>query len=167
LLVEAAAELPEGARVVDVGTGSGAVALAVAHERPDLGVTASDLSPEALEVARANADRLGLDVNFVVADGVPPGEYDLVVANPPYARADELGALAPEVAGFQPHLALVAGNDGLDVIRRIVATAPEGVRIAVEHAGDQEMAVRALLVDPETRTDPRGSSDRVTVGRAR
>lgn len=91
LLVEVATGLPTGAHVVDVGTGSGAVAVAMAHERPDLGVTASDLSPEALAVARANAERLGLDVNFVVADGVPPGEYDLVVANPPYARVDQIG----------------------------------------------------------------------------
>ena len=165
LLVDVAGELPLGARVVDVGTGSGAVALAVASERPDLEVTASDLSPEALEVARTNAVRLGLRVRFVVADGVPPGEYDLVVANPPYARADELAEMAPEVAGFQPHLALVAGDDGLDVTRRIVATAPSGVRIAVEHTGGQEGAVRALLVSPETRRDPRGGTDAVTVGR--
>ncbi len=165
LLVDVAAESPEGARVVDVGTGSGAVALAVASERPDLEVTASDLSPEALEVARANAARLGLDVRFTVADGVPPGSYDLVIANPPYARVDELAEMVSEVADFQPNLALVAGDDGLGVIRRIIDTASSGVRIALEHAGNQEGAVRTLLVNPETRRDPRGGTDLVTVGR--
>lgn len=164
VLVDVARELPKGARVVDVGTGSGAVALAVASERPDLEVTASDLSPEALGVARANANRLGLDVRFVVADGVPPGEYDLLVANPPYVRSDELAGMDREVAGFQPRVALVAGNDGLDVMRRIVQTAPSGVRIAMEHAGDQQEAVRDLLANPRTLSDPRGGTDLVTVG---
>lgn len=73
--------------------------------------------------------------------------------------------MVPEVADFQPHVALVAGNDGLDVTRRIVATAPSGVRIAVEHASNQEEAVRDLLVTPQTRSDPRGGTDLVTVGR--
>lgn len=164
LLVDVARELPKGARVVDVGTGSGAVALAVASERPDLEITASDLSPEALGVALANANRLGLDVRFVVADGVPPGEYDLVVANPPYVRSDELAGMDREVAGFQPHVALVAGNDGLDVMRRIVETAPSGVLIAMEHAGDQQEAVRDLLANLRALSDSRGGTDLVTVG---
>src|SRR3954447_9851286 len=89
LLVELALTLPEGARVHDVGTGSGAIALALKQERPDLSVSASDASADAVDVARANAERLGLDVSFSVADGLPPGEpFDLVVANLPYVRED-------------------------------------------------------------------------------
>src|SRR4051794_25780980 len=84
-LVEVALELAaDGARVHDVGTGSGAVALATKHERPDLAVTGSDAAADAVDVARANASRLGLDVAFSVAGGLPRGEWDLVVANLPY-----------------------------------------------------------------------------------
>ncbi|MCW2966924.1 MAG: prmC, partial [Solirubrobacteraceae bacterium] len=92
-VVEAVVELaPQNARVVDVGTGSGAIALALADERPDLAVTATDISPGALAVARANAARLGLDVAFAEADLVPPGDWDVIVANPPYVgEGDELG----------------------------------------------------------------------------
>src|SRR5581483_6484195 len=97
-LVEVALELAErGARVHDVGTGSGAVALAMKAERPDLAVTGSDASGDAVDVARANAARLGLDVPFSVADGLPPGGHDLVVANLPYVREDEWDELAPEI----------------------------------------------------------------------
>src|SRR5215212_2931197 len=89
-LVEVAVELaPQGGRVHDVGTGSGAVALALKDERPDLVVSASDRSPVAVDVARRNAERLGLDVEVTGGAGLPPGEYDLVVANLPYVRADE------------------------------------------------------------------------------
>ena len=83
LLVEAALDLPEGARVHDVGTGTGAIALALLDERPDLRVTASELSEEAADLARENAERLGLPLDVEVADGLPPGDYDLVIANLP------------------------------------------------------------------------------------
>src|SRR4051794_32108642 len=89
LLVEAALELPAGARVHEVGTGSGAVALALRDERPDLHITASDVSPDAVAVARAN----GLSETFV-QDGLPGEHFDLVVANLPYVREDEWDALA-------------------------------------------------------------------------
>src|SRR3954469_6262409 len=87
-VVEAALDLPAGARVVDVGTGSGAIALALADERPDLRVVASDISADALEVARANASRLGLNVEFVQGDLLEAvtGPVDAVVSNPPYVR---------------------------------------------------------------------------------
>src|SRR4029453_15514695 len=86
LLVQVGSELPQGARVHEVGTGSGAIALALISERPDLRVTASDLSPEAVEAARENAERLGLDLDVSVATGIPEGleDVDLVIANLPY-----------------------------------------------------------------------------------
>src|SRR5579884_678818 len=83
-LVDVALELPHGARVHDVGTGSGAIALAIKQERPDLVVTGSDISPGAVAVARENAARTGYDVSFEVADGVPLRHYDLVVGSLPY-----------------------------------------------------------------------------------
>lgn len=125
LLVEAALELPPGARVLDVGTGSGAVALALVHERPDLRVTGSDLDPDALAVARANARRLGLSVAWRQANlltGVD-GPWDAVVANLPYVADRELAGLAPEVARYEPRSALRAGRDGLAPIGRLVAQA--------------------------------------------
>jgi release factor glutamine methyltransferase len=145
-LVEAALELPRGARVVDVGTGSGAVALALADERPDLRVLGADVSETALAVARANAARLGLDVAFVRADlldGV--GEVDAVVANPPYV--EDGAALAPEIARHEPVVALYAGPDGLAAVSRLVeqAVARGAVGfLAVEVGAGQAGAVEAL-----------------------
>lgn len=160
--VEAVAELaPQGARVVDVGTGSGAIALALCDERPDLALTGSDISGDALAVARANAARLGLAAEFVAADGVPPGEWDVVVSNPPYvAHGDP--RVAPDVRAHEPHAALYAGPDGLDVIRRLVAgvpapllvlevgegQAPEVARLAKE-AGYPRVAARGDLAGIE------------------
>src|ERR671914_857599 len=107
-VVEAALSLPEGARVVDAGTGSGAIGLALADERPDLRVAATESSPAALAVARANGARLGLAVEWLEGDLLEPvsGPVDAVVSNPPYVRAGE--RLAPEL-GFQPREALYRG----------------------------------------------------------
>ena len=163
-LVEGALELlADGARVHDVGTGSGCVALALKDERPDLAVTGSDASAAAVEVARANAERLGLDVAFAVARELPAGGFDLVTANLPYVREDEWAALAPEITTYEPRDALVAGTDGLAAIRALVAGAPAGTRLALEHAPDQAGTVRALLRTAETRRDLAGR-ERVTVG---
>lgn len=165
LLVEVAAELPQGAFVHEVGTGSGAAALALREERPDLRVSASDASGVAIDVARANAARLGTHVDLTVADGLPDGVApDLVVANLPYVREDEWAGLAPEINRFEPRSALVAGADGLEAIRALVAQAPPGTRLALEHAPDQAEAVRALLDGAETRHDLAGR-ERVTIGR--
>jgi release factor glutamine methyltransferase len=144
-LVEAALALPQSARVVDVGTGSGAVALALKDERPDLAVTATDVSEDALAVARANAARLGLDVRFVhgdLLDGV--GEVDAVVSNPPYV--EDGAELAPEIARHEPALGLYAGLDGLAVVRRLVAQAGErgAAFLAVEVGAGQALAVEEL-----------------------
>jgi release factor glutamine methyltransferase len=157
LLVEIALALPAGSRVHDVGTGSGAVALALRDERPDLVVSASDASPHAVDVARAN----GLEAE--VASGLPLGEYDLVVANLPYVREDEWAGLAPEIRLYEPREALVAGEDGLDAIRSLVAQAPPGLRLALEHAPGQTEAIRGLLRSPRLYPDLAGLP-RVTVG---
>jgi release factor glutamine methyltransferase len=165
LLVEVALELPNGASVHEVGTGSGAIALALLDERPDLRVTASDLSGEAVSVAQTNAVRLGLPLEPSVTDGLPPGDYDLVLANLPYVRDDEWESLAPEITRYEPRFALTSGPDGLDAIGALVAQAPSGLRLALEHGSEQGAAVRNLLDDPETRRDLAGH-ERVTVGLA-
>lgn len=166
LLVEAALGLPAGARVHDVGTGSGAVALALKQERPDLEVSASDSSAAAVEVARANATCLGVEVDVQHVRGMPAGEYDLVLANLPYVREDEWAGLEPEIRLWEPREALVSGADGLDAIRALLATAPAGTRLALEHAPAQAAAVRALLDGAETLSDLAGR-ERVTAGAVR
>ena len=166
LLVEVALELaPEGARVHDVGTGSGAIALALKDERPDLTVTASDRSPPAVEVTRRNAERLGLAVEVMTGAGLPEGDYDLVVANLPYVRDDEWNGLPPEIHLYEPREALVGGADGLDEIRALVAETPVGTLLALEHAPGQAESVRAMLEEASTRRDLAGR-DRVTFGRS-
>lgn len=165
LLVELALGLPDGAHVHDVGTGSGAIALALKQERPGLVVSASDASPDAVAVARLNARQLGLDVPVAVHRGLPQGQYDLVIANLPYVREDEWEGLAPEITEFEPREAFVSGGDGLDAIRALVREVPAGTNIALEHAPAQAEAVRALLDDAETHSDLAGR-ERATTGRA-
>jgi len=137
------------ARVLDLGAGSGAIALAIAHRRPQARVSAVDASADALAVARANATRLELAVDWRCGDWWTPvaGErFELVVSNPPYiAKGDpHLPALAHE-----PRRALVSGADGLDDLRRIIAGAPAhlapGGWLLLEHGWDQAAAVRDLL----------------------
>jgi release factor glutamine methyltransferase len=146
LLVEAGLSLPTGARVLDVGTGSGAVALALKDERPDLEVWGVDLSASALEVAGANRRVLGLDVMFLDADlldGVP-GRFDAVLANLPYV--EDGAAVEPEISLFEPREALWAGPDGLDLIRRLVASLPGDLPVvALEVGAGQAAAVASLL----------------------
>src|SRR3954469_9276383 len=165
LLVECAVAMDEGAWVHDLGTGSGAVALAVASERPDMRVTGSDASADAVDVAAANGSRLGVRAEFTAASDWPSSAFapDLVVANLPYVREDEWPSLQPEIRLYEPRSALVAGEDGLDAIRALVATAPAGTQLALEHAPDQSAAVRALLVGGETLKDLAGR-ERVTLG---
>ncbi|HEX7889729.1 MAG TPA: peptide chain release factor N(5)-glutamine methyltransferase [Ramlibacter sp.] len=150
-------------RLIDLGTGSGAIALAIQHARPDAVVEAVDRSADALAVASANAQRLGLPVRFRQAswlDGA--GRYDLVVSNPPYIRADD--EHLPDLA-HEPLGALISGPDGLADLRAIVAGARDhllpGGWLLLEHGWDQAEAVRGLLqaagfVDVASRRDLAG-----------
>ena len=139
---------PPDAQVLDLGTGSGAIALALKHARPDWLVSAVDASDDALQVAQANAQRLGLAVSFLHGDWLSgvQGRFDVIVSNPPYISDDDphLPALQAE-----PQAALVSGTDGLDDIRTIAAQAPmhllPGGWLLLEHGHDQAYAVQALL----------------------
>jgi release factor glutamine methyltransferase len=167
-VVEAALSLPEGARVADIGTGSGAIALALKTERPDLSVVATDASAAALDVARANVARLGLDVELLHGDLLDPvtGELDAIVSNPPYVATTD--PLPPEIARYEPKEALYAGADGLDVIRRLLAAADHVPFVALEVGAGQAPDVAALMTGRrvETVRDLAGH-ERVVVGTAR
>jgi release factor glutamine methyltransferase len=179
MLVELAVELgPES--VLDVGTGSGAIALAVADEIPACEVTATDTSPAALEVARANAERLGLaDRVRFLEDTLPEaGSFDLVLANLPYVAERDWPSLQPEVTRWEPREALLAGPDGLDAYRALIQecgraftsiAATSSTALAVEIGEGQSEAVAGLMREAgfgaiETRRDLAGI-ERVVVGR--
>jgi release factor glutamine methyltransferase len=181
LLVELALERQPG-RVLDVGTGSGAIALAVADELPEAEVTGTDTSPAALEVARANAARLGLSERVGFVEGTLPnteGGYDLILANLPYVAERDWPSLQPEVTRHEPREALLAGPDGLDVYRAVIpecslllsryAEQRKGA-LAVELGEGQAPAVTELMRqagfgEVEMRRDLAGI-ERVAIGRS-
>jgi release factor glutamine methyltransferase len=150
LLVEVGLSLPRGARVLDVGTGSGAVALALKDERPDLLLTGSDLSADALALARTNGERLGLEVSWLRADllaGVPD-EFDSILSNPPYVAESARASLAPEILRHEPPDALFSGPDGLDAIRLLLAQVADRGRVgtvALEVGAGQAGEVARLI----------------------
>lgn len=165
----------EAPRIADIGTGSGALAVTLAKLRPDATVFASDISAAALEIARGNAERLGVTVTFLEGDLAAPlaahAPFSLIVANLPYIPSADLAALPPEVR-VEPVLALDGGADGLDLVRRLVDAAPAllapGGALALEIGAGQAAATAALLVaagfvDARTRQDLAGI-DRVVSG---
>lgn len=179
LLVETALALglaDHPLRVLDLGTGSGAIALSLAQERPGWTIVATDRSPDALQVARGNADRLGLGrVTFLEGDWFSPlagqAPFDLILSNPPYIAEDDPHLLQGDLR-HEPRAALVSGPDGLDDLRRLCAGAAEWLRpggwLLLEHGWDQGAAVRDLLqvagfAEVTTRRDL-GGQERVGMG---
>jgi len=170
LLVEVGLGLAGGMRVADVGTGSGAVALALKDERPDLSIVGIDVSEDSLAVARTNALRLGLDVRFVQAnllDGGAP--FDAVLANLPYVASGCATELPPEIALYEPPGALFGGPDGLVLIRRLVPMLSGVEVVALEVGFDQAAAVDALLSEAGfgsiSRLRDLAGHERVVLGR--
>lgn len=154
-LVEAALKvLPPGGTLLDIGVGSGAIALAIAHERPDLSVEGIDLSLAALAIATENAQRLGLAGRVTLRQGDlfaldGSRQYDVIVSNPPYIALGEKASLMPEVRDFEPALALFAGADGLDCYRALIPAARAALKdsgtLLVEVGAGQAAAVAELF----------------------
>ncbi|HWW61424.1 MAG TPA: peptide chain release factor N(5)-glutamine methyltransferase [Thermoanaerobaculia bacterium] len=151
VLVETALDrAPRGARVVDIGTGSGCIAITLERERPDLRVLAIDRSIDALAVAAANRARLGSHIALAASDLLAStrGVFDLIVSNPPYIPRDEYDGLATEVRDHEPRIALTPGPRGTEIISRILGEALQRLarngRVMLEIGYGQEDAVRAL-----------------------
>ncbi len=151
------ARLPDGGTVLDVGTGSGAIALAIKHERGDARVIASDVDDKAIEWCELNARSLGLEIDVHrsdLFDGLPrslQGAFDVIVSNPPYVASDAANSLPVDVVEHEPHVALFAGEDGLATIRVLVSEAPGWLRhggwLVMEIGETQGASVRQLLTD--------------------
>lgn len=173
----AVAKVARPCAVLDVATGSGAVALALADELPDATVTASDISPQALAVARENAGALGLAarMSFVESDLLDQidGRFDCVTANLPYVAQTEWEILQPEITGYEPKIALVGGTDGLDLVRKIIPQASDhlnpGAMLALEVGEGQARRVAELMADAGYRDVERHADlagiDRVVSGK--
>ncbi|RJQ57295.1 MAG: peptide chain release factor N(5)-glutamine methyltransferase [Desulfobacteraceae bacterium] len=160
LLVEAALDIiPNEAaafRVFEIGTGSGAISLAIARERPAWQLFASDICVKAVTVARENAERNGLKerIQFFVGNGCKPLKedlysYDMIVSNPPYIKTDDLPGLQPEIYLYEPRKALEGGMDGLDTVRQIVGSAHRhlnrGGHLILEIGSDQRAGVQQII----------------------
>jgi release factor glutamine methyltransferase len=153
--LEIAASFPRP-RIVDVGTGSGAIAVALAHHLPQAAITAVDLSASALDLARHNAERnsVASRIRFLEGDLLAPvsrEQFEIVVSNPPYVPTVDRASLAVEVRDYEPALALFAGGDGTDIYRRLIPAAhavlvPGGF-LVLEIGYGQPAAIRSLLAD--------------------
>ena len=151
----AMSRLPEGGTVVDVGSGSGAIALSICDERPDARVVATERSPEALHWCRRNKEKLGVDLQIVEGDlleGLPEelkGKIDIIVSNPPYVAREDQHVLPDDVVDHEPHIALFGGEEGTDIIGRLASSAlswlrPGGWLILEMGAGQKEFVAGVL-----------------------
>jgi release factor glutamine methyltransferase len=150
-VVERCLELLRGIdapRVLDVGTGSGAIALSIADEHPGARVTGIDVSPDAISLARENAARTGLEVELLEIDmlsGLPEADWDLIVSNPPYVRQDEASGLAPEVVDWEPHVALFDGGHTQLLVREAARVLRVGGALVLESFDERARTVAELL----------------------
>ena len=178
VLVEEALQRIDGCcSVLDIGTGSGAIAIALAHEMPEIYVTAIDCSEAALEVARGNARRNGVEdrVDCLAGDlkSLPAGPFDVIVSNPPYISSRDWEQLMPEVRDHEPRLALDGGDDGLEAYRRIAVQAvqvlsPDGwllVEVGIGQATVVSALFRAAGLTDVTQRDDYAGIPRVVTGR--
>jgi release factor glutamine methyltransferase len=180
-LIDAAlALMPQGARILDLGTGTGAIAVTLLAERPDATALATDISPAALAVAAENAERAGVAERLRLMHGSwfepVSGVFDIIVSNPPYIPAGDIAALSPDVRNFDPILALVGGEDGLDPYRAISACAArhlaEAGHVLVEIGAGQADEVEAIFAalgfgSPERHKDLGGHVRCLAFGRSR
>ena len=178
VLVEEALKRIDGCcRVLDIGTGSGAIAIALAHERPKVHVTAIDCSAAALEVARGNAQRNRVEDRVACLAGelksLPPGPFDMIVSNPPYIPSRDWEQLMPEVRDHEPRLALDGGDDGLEAYRLIAVQAvqilsPNGwllVEVGIGQAAVVSALFRAAGLSDVLQRDDYAAIPRVVMGR--
>lgn len=154
LLEEAVRQAPRARTVLDIGTGSGCIAVALAQRLPQAAVTAVDLSPDALSIARRNAERNNAQIEFLLGSFFQPvseRRFDLIVSNPPYITSADLADLQPEVRDFEPRLALDGGPDGLDAYRVLATEAPRHLEpngwLLLEIGAGQDKDVARLLAD--------------------
>ena len=179
LVEEALARIKGAARVLDVGTGSGAIAVALAHERAEIKVTALDCSEQALAVARDNVERNDVAdrVNCVLGEleALPPGPFDMIVSNPPYIPAGQWPTLMPEVRDFEPRLALDGGEDGLEAYRHLARQAgrilaPGGwllVEVGIGQARDVGALLKAGGLTEISQREDYAGIPRVVAGRSK
>lgn len=154
LLEEAVRQAPTARTVLDIGTGSGCIAISLFHRLPQAAITAVDLSPDALSIARRNAERNNAQIEFLLGSFFQPvseRRFDLIVSNPPYITSADLAGLQPEVRDFEPRLALDGGPDGLDAYRVLATEAPRHLEpngwLLLEIGAGQDKDVARLLAD--------------------
>jgi release factor glutamine methyltransferase len=179
LVEESLARIKGSARVLDVGTGSGAIAIALAHEKPEILVTALDCSQPALDVARTNAQRNGVvdRVTCLLGDlaSLPTGPFEMIVSNPPYIPSGDWQKLMPEVRDYEPRLALDGGDDGLQAYRQLAVQAgrvlvPGGwllVEVGIGQAADVSALFKAAGLTEIGQRDDYAGIARVVMGRTK